>query len=216
MVPKEKVSIVIDEGENNQEKEETKVYRNRRSPSNYIRQSERGITVLPEPQEDEIDFLQDKPHHMTFGRRIALYLSQRYKWYNPHRGADTESPNAERNGDRSQQLQEQQQPPSLAKAWAFFEHVSLARYEVDLQAEAKKPDKSQLTTMQRTIRAFLRGDRKLDLAQEGERRIKTKLYPALTTPLKQMADFGLGYGVYFSVRCFVFCVCTCIFRVIVC
>jgi hypothetical protein len=31
-----------------------------------------------------IDFLQDdRPEHMTWSRRIALYLSRRYSWYNP-------------------------------------------------------------------------------------------------------------------------------------
>ena len=168
-----------------------------------------------------IDFLNDKRQHMTFGRQLALYLSRNYKWYNPHLGVVTTTPAAaaaaaqtvdgtsnddNNNDDTSQQAQSPQPPPpSLDKAWAFFEHVTLARYEVVASRNLQEKQKSQqqlqkFTTTQRIVRTFVRGDRKFYIADRGERKVRTKLYPVLTTPLKQMADFGLGYGVYFSVR----------------
>jgi len=55
---------------------------------------------------------QDDPYKdvlksMTLGRRLARYLSG-YKWYNPQ----LNNPDA----------------PSLDKAWAYFEHVTLPRH----------------------------------------------------------------------------------------
>ena len=155
-----------------------------------------------------IDFLNDKRQHMTFGRQLALYLSRNYKWYNPYLGAVAVTATTSSNDgddDNNKDGDEKTPPPSLDKAWAFFEHVTLARYEVvasrNLQEQQKSKQQLQhFTTRQRIIRLFVRGDRKFYIADRGERKVRTKLYPVLTTPLKQMADFGLGYGVYFSVR----------------
>ena len=65
----------------------------------------------------------------------------------------------------------------LDKAWAYFEHTTLPRYH------EKKP-----------------GESSHDLfveAEPGEQNGNTKLYPILSTPETDLADFGIGVGVYF-------------------
>jgi hypothetical protein len=124
------------------------------------------------------DFLNDDPKDMTWSRIIALKLMTK-KWYNPH--ADSEK--AAEVPNRSEHRIEVRPPthtkrtiPSLAKAWAYFEHFALPRYIVN--------EKSQ------------RGD--LTRAEPGEDDLPTKLYDPIRTPLSQMGDFGIGIGLYFS------------------
>lgn len=135
-------------------------------------------------EQGEIDFLQDKPGHQTWGRRLATYLSD-YKWYNPY--VDKEEDATDEYG---------RPIPSIAKAWAFFEHVTLERYVISDGYRAAS--QQQLSRKERIKRAFFRGDQRLEKAEPGEKTHKTKLYNPLTTPLSQLADFGLGYGVYYS------------------
>lgn len=71
--------------------------------------------------------------------------------------------------------------PSLAKAWAYFDHVALTRYVED--------SKEKLSCC---------GSPKLQRAEPGERQLPTKLYSPLLTPHSQLGDFGLGIGLYFS------------------
>ena len=123
----------------------------------------------------EIDFLQDDPRKMTWGRRIALYMASNFKWYNPYLG--------------------QEKGPSLAKAWAFFEHVTLQRYIVP-ENDSNEPNTSAETP--RFLKKLIKGNHRLEIAEPGERLHPTKLYSPISTPLSQMGDFGLGYGVYFS------------------
>ena len=92
-------------------------------------------------QEDQtIDFLEDPPSEMTYGRRIALWLMQ-YKWYNPQpkRQEVQESKDGTEDNlvepllenqskDEDEEIAESRELPSLEKAWAFFEHVTLPRY----------------------------------------------------------------------------------------
>ncbi len=130
---------------------------------------------------DVIDFLKDRPEHMTYGRRIALSMASKFAWYNPHLG--------KANGPDGQEL------PSLAKAWAYFEHVTLERYVVEDYSLNRQVD---LTKRQRLVKKFHRGERQMNIAEPGERELPTKLYSPITTPLSQMGDFGLGYGLYFS------------------
>lgn len=141
-----------------------------------------SVTDKPSSSEDSIDFLQDKPGDMTYGRRLALYLASRFKWYNPYLGEETTE-----NG---------QEPPSLAKAWAYFEHVTLDRHVVHESDQSK--NENSPSKLQQIVNIFHKGDRRLNIAEPGERRLKTKLYNPLTTPLSQMGDYGLGYGLYFS------------------
>ena len=141
-----------------------------------------GNSRVEESRNDDagpIDFLKDKPEHMTFGRRIALYLAAKSTWYNPHLGKT--------HGPKGEEL------PSLAKAWAYFEHVTLERYIVEDRTRL-----GHVNARQRLVKKFHRGDRQLNIAEPGERELPTKLYNPITTPLSQMGDFGLGYGLYFS------------------
>jgi hypothetical protein len=165
----------------------------------------RGGFVLGAFSDDQINFLNDRERHMTYGRQIALWLSRFSAWYNPQLVAV------------AQEEEEEEEKPSLAKAWAFFEHVTLPRYVLPGQEEQmnskkagnahynkekkkKKEEepKAHRSTMERIVHIFARGERQLTKAEPGERELATKLYSPITTPLSQMGDFGLGYGLYFS------------------
>lgn len=98
------------------------------------------------------DYLyRDNVKEMTWGRRLARYLSQ-YKWYNPQ----LNNPNA----------------PSIDEAWAYFEHVTLARHF--------KPDECAVDVNRK--------------AEVGEDEAPTKLYSVLGTPESDLGDFGIGVG----------------------
>lgn len=104
----------------------------------------------------------DNPKHMTRGRRMARFLSK-FSWYNPHVESTYSS------------------KPSLDEAWAYFEHIVLARHLVpDDDDDAKERNKD----LRRR-------------AERGERDRPTRLYPVLTIPESDLADFGVGVGVYF-------------------
>ena len=66
--------------------------------------------------------------------------------------------------------------PSLDVAWAYFEHFTLARHFLSGEPHAKD---------------FLRK------AEPGEHDQPTRLYPVLGTREADLADFGVGVGVYF-------------------
>ena len=135
----------------------------RRQPSSPQRQSTHRRL------EQSIDFLQDEKHTMTYSRRIALFLSRRYKWYNPRLnnvytkssdkddydadGGDREEPTVE---DRSFEQQQQQQKhdnsePSIEVAWAYYEHMTLPRRlvaedPIQLLSNNQHTQKNQSTT----------------------------------------------------------------------
>jgi Calcium-dependent channel, 7TM region, putative phosphate len=109
-------------------------------------------------------FVHDDPGEMTYSRRFAL-------WWNGIEGESTEG------------------GPSLAKAWAFYDHVTLQRYIVEEPTREVTRQKSNI---------FRMGDRSLKIAEPGEAAYKTKLYPIFSTPLSQLGDFGLGFGIYFA------------------
>jgi hypothetical protein len=98
----------------------------------------------------------DEASDITVARKVARYLSK-FSWYCPQ-------PTRER-----AQL--------LDKAWAFFEHSTLARYHTH-DEDVNDEDH------------FVK-------AEPGERKQPTKLYPVLSTPETDLADFGIGVGVYF-------------------
>lgn len=142
-----------------------------------------------------IDFLQDDRSEMTFARRIALTLMNS-KWYNPKAGEQIEQEKAstdEPTADEDNLFEKvNTDPPSLEKAWAYFEHVSLDRYIVEDKPKAKK------NICRRIVRKFQKGDKKLEKAEPGESDVKTALYSPIFTPHAQLGDFGLGIGLYFS------------------
>ena len=132
------------------------------------RASLRGSLRVP------LEFLEDKVKTMTFGRRIALAL-QPYKWYNP-RGIENQN-------TKSTEIEESssvRKAPSLARAWAYFEHCTLPRHVMVGRRERHKKSDG------------------LEIANAGEQHFNTRLYNPITTPLNQMGDFGLGFGLYFS------------------
>eukprot|EP00536_Pseudo-nitzschia_multiseries_P002604 jgi/Psemu1/294887/fgenesh1_pm.35_\ len=149
-----------------------------------------------------IDFLNDDPKEMTYGRRIALSLMDK-KWYNPNADIDTDDNDRDikdEEGDDGSLIDDFDQDlivttnPSLKKGWAFFEHQALYRYLV-------KPDDNKKT--RKTI--FKNMNEKFDRAEPGEDDDPSKLYPWFTLPHSQLGDFGLGIGLYFStLRAFVF------------
>lgn len=79
------------------------------------------------------DSYHDNVKEMTFGRRVARYLSQ-YAWYNPQRD---HHPNA----------------PSIDRAWEYFEHVTLARHfksdekSIDVNRKAQVGECESSTTL---------------------------------------------------------------------
>ena len=76
------------------------------------------------------------------------------KWYNPQKG--------------------KQGAPSLSKAWAYYEHITLARRFVAVGQE---------DAVQR--------------AEPGEKEADTDLYDLLRTPESALNEWGIGCGVYF-------------------
>jgi len=141
-----------------------------------------------------IDFALDDINDITYGRRIARYLSK-YGWYNPQvKKDDNARSSAVREGGDSniesisepllinmnafQQQQEAALLPNLDKAWAFFEHFTLPRY-------IYRPEDGD-------------NPKTLDKAEPGAYDQRTKMYSPLFTPLNQMGDFGIGIGLYFS------------------
>ena len=165
-----------------------------------------------------IDFLQDNHKDMTYGRRIALKLVDK-KWYNPRAGEDKDvvvegetqendgaHHEASNNGSNAPSSPQsagtagyparvtERQFPSLERAWAYFEHVALPRYVV--QDKPNAPKKNILVRIVR--KCFCKANKQLDKAEPGENHLPTKLYSPIFTPLKQMGDFGLGIGLYFS------------------
>lgn len=168
----------------------------------------------------DVDFLQDDPSTMTFSRRIALHLMKQYAWYNPRLNEKEER-------DESSQYIEmddissvgsfnrsmlrspiQKERPSLDRAWAYFEHVTLPRY-LDHNTAIHGTDETRshckrgfVGQLRRSLRRLIRGDEDvMDLAEPGEDTYPTKLYSPLWTPMNQMGDFGLGVGLCTSIPC---------------
>lgn len=98
----------------------------------------------------------DAGYTKTWSRRIVEGVLQNRTWYFPkrtiQRGADGE------------------EPPTLSKAWAYYEHFTLARYLVDQGHQRAEP---------------------------GDTR-ESRLYNPFTTPESTLNEWGLGVGVYFS------------------
>jgi hypothetical protein len=164
----------IDEPEANEEKEKFDDLSGRLVITNSMNCSDE------QPQTKVVDFLQDNPASMTYGRRIALFLSTR-SWYDPQlksRLKDDIGPEQPPLLERRPPKITRKENPSLAKAWAYFDHFVLPRYIVAQDGSFNRHD--------------------LKRAEPGECAHPTRLYHPLCTPLSQMGDFGLGVGLYFS------------------
>jgi len=143
---------------------------------------------------------------MTFGRRLAQRLSASSclgKLYDPSKNIEpTIVVSAASNlslGDE-ERLGVQDHgillPPQLDKAWQFFEHYALPRCFVGVKQNS-------------VISASPNQKQRYYRAEPGEAGHQTRLYPIWRTPLEDMADFGIGVGMYFSmirylaVMCFI-------------
>ena len=110
----------------------------------------------------------DLPRDMTNGRKIARTLAG-FGCYNPSGKHDENEMEVE---DGAAKVK-----PSLDKAWEFFEHVVLPR--------CVKPRSTPFFG-------------KFQRAEPGESEKMTMLYPIWATPMNDMADFGIGVGLYFK------------------
>jgi len=157
--------------------------------------------------ETYINFLLDDPKTMTYSRRLALFLMKRYAWYNPALKPQPEDEEKDKplGETKSRPLPADSYPfthskrerPSLAKAWSYFDHVALSRYVVYTNPnDPPKPQKCLLTRIYRKL--FCKAGKQLKRAEPGEREHPTALYEPIFTPHKQLGDFGLGLGLYFS------------------
>jgi hypothetical protein len=148
-----------------------------------------GLPLPHDESQESINFLEDPEEEMTIGRRIALRLMQK-KWYNPL--ATAEDPN-----DRSMKMASmktariakttsfrdvQFQKPSLEKAWAYFERVTLYRYILDDESES--PPKNYC---EKVYRMFWSKERTLKRAEPGLKSRKTILYDPFDTPHSQVS-----------------------------
>ncbi len=114
-------------------------------------------------------------YNETNGHKLASFL-QRFKFYFPARDQEViEIPSSNEEDGASPTVVE---PPSLEKAWHYFEHQCLPRR----LAGVKDPGEG---------RKYMR-------APPGDTTRPTKLYPVIDTPILDMSDFGIGVGMYFK------------------
>jgi len=94
------------------------------SDSHRSKMTKNNNNLVNESISNEIDFLKDPVHEMTYGRRIALKMMNN-KYYNPH--AEVKSDDEDRD-----------KKPSLEKGWAYFEHNVLTRYILKPENDRKE------------------------------------------------------------------------------
>jgi hypothetical protein len=120
----------------------------------------------------------DAPSETTLGRRLARKLSGMCligKCYDSSQSKHTILISGnEEEGKAPRRID----PPRLDRGWQFFEHFVLPRCYANRIPEE--------------------GGSKYDRARPGEKREKTRLYPIWDTPMDDMADFGIGAGMYFK------------------
>jgi hypothetical protein len=129
-----------------------------------------------------INFLKDDPKEMTLARNIARKVMNQ-KWYNPNAGkpmpdTDQDSEHFMNAGSTQRIL------PSLEKAWAYFEHVTLTRYI----SNDNNKNTADMSVWQRYRHGFTNGNEEFERAQPGEDRMRTRLYDWLSTPHKQVCS----------------------------
>jgi hypothetical protein len=152
-------------------------------------------------QEPVIDFLKDDPSEMTNGRKFALWMMNRFAWYNPRVNFDFDQSGGDQVLDAGKYrtldgypLQfAKKETPSLEKAWAYFEHVAMPRFLLE-----EKEDTNKKGILTRILHKFCKANKQLQRAEPGESEKPTRLYSPIFTPHKQLGDFGLGIGLYFS------------------
>ena len=168
------------------------------------------VSTIHEGQEDHDDDASsvsmgsDFRENETNGFKIANYLKY-YTLYNPSKNEASAVQMQQQQQQQHHQQQQQQQhhhqqqqqqqhhhqqqqqqgtarvnfPPSLVLAWNFFEYQCLPRCFTTTKVSETNPN------------------RKYCRAGPGEDG-STTLYPVIDTPLEDMADFGVGVGMYFQ------------------
>lgn len=134
------------------------------------RLSQPSVTAAARMTEDEVDAMidnfakQDTAREKTWTRIVVERFLSKFLWYFPRRDA--------KNG------------PSLSKAYAYYEHITLPR---------------------RFVGEHQNADHVLRRAEPGETEGTTELYKALCTPEFALIEFGVGIDLYFStVKLFAF------------
>ena len=126
----------------------------------------------------------DGHFNQTYGHKIATYLSK-FSFYFPAKDKEpievrrkkSSEDDVEKEGSASDLPKRLIYPPSIEEAWNFFEYQCLPRRFTNIQDSGE--------------------GRKYVRASLGEKD-PTKLYPIIDTPLEDMADFGIGVGMYFK------------------
>ncbi len=133
----------------------------------------------------------DDPSDMTYGRRVAMFLSK-FGWYYPHGRVDDG-----KGGEKSENAVEviggerKRPKPSLAIAWEYFEHIVLPRCYVTTEQDGGDGGDGNGDGKKKKKPVLVR-------AEPGELEKPTKLYSVLGTTNEDMSDFGIGVGLYFS------------------
>ena len=126
---------------------------------------------------------------MTYGRRIGRYL-RRFNWYYPHAKDQAEYESVLAREKTGESVERRPKPPSLDLAWAQFEHVALCRYISSYKRDCEQRRHS-------TEKSNENGHNNRERAEPGESVYETKLYPLFSSE-KEMADWGIGVGLYFQ------------------
>mmetsp|Transcript_23023 Transcript_23023/g.32432 ORF Transcript_23023/g.32432 Transcript_23023/m.32432 type:complete len:948 (+) Transcript_23023:108-2951(+) len=118
----------------------------------------KGHKILVPPPEIVDNDWEDEAREMTFSRLVVEKFLMNKKWYNPNSGKAG--------------------APSLKKAWAHFEHVTLGRRKIEDGHGSRR-----------------KNFQKANPGAEGE---KTALYPVITTPQYAFREWGIGVALYFQ------------------
>ena len=141
------------------------------------------------------DLFDDEVKHMTYSRRVARYLTAKYSWYFPGKEKLSEYKKADRNlSDPAEES-----PPCLDSAWSYFEHFVLPRYNVKME-DLSKSERVSISTSRLaffTTNRFSRNKRDEFERSEPGSKNETRLYPVWGTGSVDLADFGMGVGLYF-------------------
>eukprot|EP00591_Stephanopyxis_turris_P011862 CAMPEP_0195512972 /NCGR_PEP_ID=MMETSP0794_2-20130614/4743_1 /TAXON_ID=515487 /ORGANISM="Stephanopyxis turris, Strain CCMP 815" /LENGTH=976 /DNA_ID=CAMNT_0040640871 /DNA_START=140 /DNA_END=3070 /DNA_ORIENTATION=+ len=143
---------------------------------------------------DEVkgSFLDDNVNGMSIDRRWAHWMMEHMPWYDPNNRSNEKPPKTSGSVSDDELTencgQHDKKAPSLWAAWHYYEHNTLPRYY---------HTKVKNRMNRNSVSLAPRGE---EVSGSGQ---KTRLYPVWGTPLKQLGDFGIGIGLYFtSVICF--------------
>ena len=149
------------------------------------------MVALPMPEFS--DFRNDPVEEMTLARRFALKWLYKKKWYRWFaKGAideieETQSHSNlfEASSRNSGVADHDDDKPSLARAWAYFEHVALDRYIVG-EEERQREQEISKSGLKRFYKRIFAGERELKRAPPGTRGVKTRLFDPFNTPHSQV------------------------------